>query len=255
MKLPRLPSPRHAPPSAALRRSRDGGFTLLELLLATAIAAIVLLVINATFFGALRLHNTTHEKIDDDLVVQRALGIIRKDLAGIMVPANPQATTNAFSGQLTNDVTTTNELDTGSERITPDLYTSSGRIDGWTSYADVQMVSYYLSPAANGTPTKDLVRVVSRNLLPVVDTTTENQTLLSGVTSAGLSYFDGENWLDAWDSTTTTSLPTAIKFSVVLAPRNDATSRAEPDPIELVVPVIVKTAATLQQEAAASTTP
>jgi type II secretion system protein J len=235
-----------------LRGSRAGGFTLLELLLATAIASIVLLVINATFFGALRLHNTTHEKIDDDLVVQRALGIVRKDLAGVMVPANPQATTNTFSCQLTTELTSLNDLDTGSERITPDIYTSSGRIDGWTSYADVQMISYYLSPGANGAPTKDLVRVVSRNLLPVVETTTESQVLLNGVVSAGLSYFDGENWLEAWDSTTTTSLPTAIKFSIVLAPRDGATSRTDPDPIELVVPVVVKTAATLQQEADAS---
>ena len=42
----------------SLRSTR--GFTLLELLIATAVSAIVLLAINTTFFGALRLHNTTH---------------------------------------------------------------------------------------------------------------------------------------------------------------------------------------------------
>jgi prepilin-type N-terminal cleavage/methylation domain-containing protein len=78
-----------------------GGFTLLELLLATAIGAVVLLVINSTFFAALRLHKTTHEKIDEDLVIQRALGIVRKDLAGIMIPPSPTATTAKLSGQLT----------------------------------------------------------------------------------------------------------------------------------------------------------
>ena len=237
----------------ALRRSRDGGFTLLELLLATAIGAIVLLVINATFFGTLRLHNTTHDKIDQDLVIQRTLSIIRRDLAGIMVPANPTATTYTLSGQLSSDVTSTNELDNASsERITPDIYTDSGKIDGWTAYSEVQMVSYYLSPGANGTPGRNLVRVVSRNMLPVLDGTAEAQTLLTGVNSAAISYFDGENWLETWDSTTTTSLPTAIKFSLVLAPRDGSTSRSDPDPIELIVPVVVKTAATLQQEAAAS---
>ena len=60
------------------RRHGEGAFTLLELLLATAIGAIVLLVINATFFGALRLHNATHDKIGDGLAIQRTLGIESK---------------------------------------------------------------------------------------------------------------------------------------------------------------------------------
>jgi type II secretion system protein J len=237
------------------RSPGEGGFTLLELLLATAIGAIVLLVINATFFAALRLHNATHEKIDDDLVVQRTLSIVRKDLAGIMIPPNPQATTYKLSGQLTTEASSTNDLDSSSERVTPDIYTNSGKIDGWTPFAEVQMVSYYLSPAADGGPTKDLVRVLTRNLLPAIDATTEDQTLLTGVTAAGISYFDGENWLDTWDSATTRSLPAALKFTLVLAPRDRNMSRADPAPIELIVPVLVKTTATLQQEAAAEAAP
>lgn len=248
----RLPCHR-ATRAGHLGRAGQGAFTLLELLLATAVGAIVLLVINATFFGALRLHNATHDKIGDNLAIQRTLSIIRRDLAGIMIPASPTATTNRFSGQLTSDVTSTNDLDNNSERVTPDITTNSGKIDGWTSYAEVQMVSYYLSPAANGAPTKDLVRVVTRNLLPAAEPTTENQTLLSGVTSAGISYFDGQDWLDTWDSTTTSSLPTAIKFSLVVAPSGGTVSRSDVAPIELIVPVIVKTTATLQQEAAAET--
>ncbi|MCX6952770.1 MAG: prepilin-type N-terminal cleavage/methylation domain-containing protein [Verrucomicrobia bacterium] len=236
-------------------RGGQGAFTLLELLLATAVGAIVLLVINGTFFGALRLHNATHDKIGDNLAIQRTLSIVRRDLAGIMIPANPAATTNTFSGQLTSDVTSTNDLDNTSERVTPDITTNSGRIDGWTPYAEVQMVSYYLSPAADGGPAKDLVRVVTRNLLPAAETTTENQTLLAGVISAGIAYFDGQDWLDTWDSTTTRSLPTAIKFSLVVAPRGGTSARTDLAPIELVVPVLVKTTTTLQQEAAAEAAP
>jgi prepilin-type N-terminal cleavage/methylation domain-containing protein len=234
-------------------RSRTGGFTLLELLLATAIGAVVLLVINATFFAALRLHNTTHDAIDDGLVVQRTLSIVRKDLAGIMIPPAPTVTTNRLAGQLTSEITGTNDLDLTGERVTPDLYTNSGRIDGWTPYADVQMVSYYLSPATDGTPTKNLVRVVARNLLPATDWATEDQLLLTGVSSAAISYFDGANWLDVWDSATSGTLPAAIKFSLVVAPKNGASTRADPAPIELIVPVLVKTTATAQAEAAATT--
>jgi len=234
------------------RRRSQAGFTLIELILATAIGAIVLLVINTTFFGALRLHNTTHDKIDDDLVMQRALGVIRRDLAGIIVPGNAQATTYTLAGQLTTEATTINDLDNTSERVSPDIYTNSGSIDGWTPYAEVQMVAYYLSPSRDGSPTKDLVRAVTRNLIPVeeVGATADTQTLLTGVTSAAISYFDGADWLDTWDSTTTSSLPTAIKFSIQRAPVG-STAGYDQSPIELVVPVLVKTATTLQQEAAA----
>ena len=239
---------------ARVRRSPGaGGFTLLELLLATAIGAIVLLVINTTFFAALRLHNTTHEKIDNDLVLQRALGIVRRDLAGIMLPASPTATTNTFAGQLTSDPTTTNALDSSAERITPDITTTSGKIDGWTPYAEVQMVSYYLAPAADGGPTKDLVRLVTRNLLPATDPTADQQTLLTGVTSAAISFFDGEYWADTWDTTATSTLPAAIKFSLVLAPRDNLGVRSDPGPIDLIVPVLVTTPTSAQLAADAAT--
>ena len=56
------------------RRSAQRGFTLLELLIATAVGAVVLLVVQTTYFGALRLHNTTHARLEEDLVIQRALG-------------------------------------------------------------------------------------------------------------------------------------------------------------------------------------
>ena len=111
--------------------SPAAAFTLLELLVATAVSATVLLVINATFFSALRLHNTTHERIDRDLVLQRTLGIVRKDFAGIMLPGG------TLAGQLQTTTFSSTTMDSAGERIGPDIYTNSARIDGWTSfYAD-----------------------------------------------------------------------------------------------------------------------
>jgi type II secretion system protein J len=235
------------------RASRgESGFTLLELLLATAIGAIVLLVVNATFFAALRLHNTTHEKIDQDLMLQRTLTIVRKDLAGIMLPANPQATTYTLSGQLVSDSVSTNSMDNVGERISPDITTTSGKIDGWTPFSELQTVSYYLTAAADGGPGKDLVRVINRNLLAATDSITENQTLLPGVLSAAVAFLDGDYWADTWDSTTTSTLPTAIKFSLVLAARGNAGNRADSGPIEIIVPVVVSTPTSAQLAADAA---
>ena len=232
----------------ASRRAGTGAFTLLELLIATSVGAIVLLVINGTFFGALRLYNTTHERIDHDLALQRTLGIIRGDLAGIMLPGG------VLSGQLQTETFSSNTMDDAGDRVSPDIYTSSGRIDGWTPFSDVQMVSYFLAPATDGGPTKRLVRVITRNLLPVQDATTDEQTLLTGVDSASMSFYDGTDWTDSWDSSVTSTLPSAIKFSVVMAAADTTGTMRQPSaPIELVVPVLVTTTTTAQQAAAGTT--
>jgi len=228
--IQRLPSNRRA----------DRGFTLLELLIASMVGAIVLLVINATYFGALRLHNATNERIDTDLVLQRALGLVQRDLAGLRVPAGtvtPPAGT--FSGQFQDTPTNSPTQEFSDMRVSPDLYTSSGEVDGWSPFSEVQIVAYFLAPTTDGSNTKNLVRAVTRNLLPVQEPATEEQILLTGVMDAEFNYYDGNEWTNTWDSTVTSTLPTAIRFSLTLANRDS--SQAVPQPIELVVPVLVST--------------
>lgn len=219
------------------RFSKQRGFTLLEMLIATAAGAVVLIVIQTTFFGALRLHNTTHERIDEDLALQRALSIIRRDFAGLMLPGG------TLSGQL--QTSNFSSLGSGSygERVTPDLFTSSGRIDGWSPFAEVQMVAYYLAPASGG-PGSDLLRVVTRNLLPLEESAVEPEVVLHGVAAASVLFYDGMGWTEAWDSTATNSVPTGIKLSLVM--RSADSAQNAPAPVELVVPISVATSSQAQ---------
>ena len=233
------------------RGSRTSGgaqraFTLLELLLATAVGAVVLLAINTTFFGALRLHNTTHERIDRDLTVERSLGIIRRDLAGIMLPGG------TLTGQLQSSNFSSPTTGSYGDRVTPDLFTNSGKIDGWNPFSEVQMVTYYLAPGTSTTGGKNLVRVVTRNLLPVQDTAPEETVLLEGVNAATLQFYDRNAWTDTWDSEATSTLPGGFKFSLTMEAR-DASQQA-PAPIELIVPIVVTTT-TSQTDAEAEAAP
>jgi len=229
--------------SGNLNRRSHRGFTLLEILIATAVSAIVLVAIQTVFYGALRLRNTTTEHIENDLTLQRTLGLVRRDLAGLMLPGG------TLSGALQTDPSSTLAQDTAGERISPDFYTDSGKIDGWTPYSEVQMVTYYLAAATDGSNSKTLVRSVTRNLLPAQDATPDDQLLLPGVTSADFLFYDGTEWTDTWDSTVTSTLPTAVKFRVQLAAQS-----ANASPIELVVPVFVTTATSATAATTSSTT-
>ena len=231
-------------PPPTIRSER--AFTLLEMLIAAAVGAIVLLVINGTFIGALRLSNTTNASITADLELQRALDIVRRDLAGLMLPA-----TRGLAGPLHTTLAGSLHQGTYGDQVGPDIYTNTGPIDGWNPFSEVQMVDYFLTPANDGSNRKNLVRVVTRNLLPVQSTSPDVQTLLTGLADVSLDFHDGTDWTDSWDSTVTGTLPTAIRFQIVPA----ATQPNQPAgaPITLVVPVLIATPAGAAQAASGGT--
>jgi hypothetical protein len=171
--------------------------------------------------------------VDADVTLHRALSIVRRDFAGLMIPGNQmigQLQTTTFSSSLSDSI---------GERVGPDIFTSSARVDGWTTLGEAQKVTYYLAAPTDGRRNgKDLIRAVQRNLLPVQETAGEPQLLLQGVAEATIEFCDGTAWTDSWDSEATNTLPTALKLRLVLAPEE---GRAGGEPIELVVPVLVQT--------------
>jgi general secretion pathway protein J len=179
-------------------------FTLLEVLIAIAVFAIVLAAINTVFYSALRLRNRTMATLDETAPIDHALAVIRRDLANTVAPSGtnyPLQTTILSQSQF--------------GQLTPDLYTATGEIDGMVPWGDVQKISYGLVPSADGT-SRDLIRLVSHNLLATTTETPEQQWLLGGVRNIALHYFDGTQWADVWDTTTQSNLPTAIKVDLDL---------------------------------------
>lgn len=228
------------------REKRVAGFTLVEILLAMTVAAILLVAIQSIFFGALRLRNTTTERIEEDLVLQRTLAIVRKDLAGVVVPG--KVLLGEFQSVPASELT---KETTQGDRISPDIYTTSGKIDGWNPFSEVQLVSYYLRSEDGTTGTKSLVRVVTRNLLPVQEVEQAEQVLMGGIAEAYMEYYDGTTWTDTWDSTTTATLPTAIRFVLQKASAKGQVQN-ESAPYELLVPVLVATASSQTSSSSSS---
>lgn len=221
---------------APLRRSH--GFTLIELLLAMMIFAVVLTAVNGVFFGAMRLWKKTSDVAQRALPVQQTFAALRRDLTGIVVPGG------TFAGVLNSSATIQglNQQDVATE-----FFTNSGRRLANVPWGDLQAVAYVLRDPTNRTELagRDLVRIVRRNLLPVLQVEAEEQHLMSGVERIDFSFYDGSSWRTSWNSTNELSpLPTAVKVEIVVAPEPVEAGRVRPSthalaPLQLVVPILV----------------
>lgn len=227
------------------------GFTLIEVLIAVAIFALVLTSIHAVFYSAIKLRNKTTDTIEAGLPLQQTLAILRRDLASLMPPGG------TLSGQLQTALLSGSGIAVDSQS-SPDFYTASAALDESLPWAEVQRVSYHLQPSTNNTPGLDLYRAVTRNLLPVAADQPESvaadqpeyQWLMGGVQTIAFSYYDGSTWRDSWDSTNglTAPLPNAIKVQIQLEPGLE--QRSQIAPVELVVPLMTQSRSNQTAQAA-----
>lgn len=229
-------------PACALR---SGAFTLIELLLAVGIFAIALLAVHGVFYAAIKLRNKTADALDAAVPLHHALTIMKRDLANIVPPGG------TLAGPLQTTPTTTQASTLGNaltalgvtgRQVSPEFHTASGIVTADLPWGDIQRVVYYLVEPTNNVPGKDLVRVVWRNLLPVLTEQPEAQWLLSGVQDVFFSFFDGVQWSSSWDSTALDPpLPSAISVQIELANGQTASmTSTEPYMVEILVPVTVQ---------------
>jgi prepilin-type N-terminal cleavage/methylation domain-containing protein len=212
------------------RRTFQRGFTLLEVLVAMTIFAMLISAIATVFYSALRLRNNVTAAVERTLPVEDALDAIRRDMANIVAP------NSVFCGPL-QTTTISNALP---GQVGPDFYTSTGELDGITPWGNIEKLDYVLAVPTNG-PTrkgKDLYRAVTRNFLPVTGQTqpSDRQYLLGGVQDLTFSYYDGTSWQPNWDTTQVTNLPVAIKVQIQMLAENSLVASQNP-PVQLVVPM------------------
>src|SRR5207245_3481346 len=136
---PPLPSPLLHPmeereKSRSLMQPWPPAFTLLELLIAVAIFAIVLTAINGVLYVAMRLRSKPARTIEEALPIQQTVAILKRDLQGIVAPGGiltgPLQSGTATGGMLPQGATT--------------LYTCTGALDATLPWGDVQKIAYYL---------------------------------------------------------------------------------------------------------------
>jgi type II secretion system protein J len=214
-------------------------FTLIEMLLAVAICAIVLVAINGVFATALRLRDKTSEAIEDARPINRALDTMNRDLKGTVGPggflagdfkcgAQAMGATMGLSGEAGN--------------AGLDFFTSTGVIGDKTPLGDIQEVFYELkAPTDRNQEGMDLVRCINRNLLATTTPTPETQWLMGKVQTLQFDCYDGTQWLPTWDTSNgETNLPVAVRIRIQLVPKQGQAA-VNLQPIEAIVLLVSQT--------------
>ena len=216
-------------------------FTLLEVLLALLILAMVLGVVHAIFHGALKLRNQAELAFEQSIPLQHAVSMIKRDFANLTVPGGTLSGT--FQTTLTTGSSSTS-LSHAGQQVGPVIYTASGTISDADTWSEMRRVTYYLTPSTNVGFGLDLVRSVARNLLPVSQDDYSDQRLMTGVDNVIFEYYDGSQWATTWDSTATSSstgstntLPSGVRIQIALAAE---AGQMAPEPIQIIVPISVQ---------------
>ena len=213
------------------RSMAERAFTLLEMLVASAIFAIVMASLYVVFYSAIRLREKTFKEVESALPVSAIEMIVKRDLSSTVVPAG------LLSGPFIGE--TDEKAAVRSDQLT--FFASSGTIEDNNPWGDVQQIEYYLAEPENGDQEagSDLVRALTRNLLSPVVEDPEEQRILHGVSSLLFEYYDGTQWQDYWDSTTMgNTTPTAVRVRIEFAQVNENEKPARP--IEAVCELLVK---------------
>lgn len=207
--------------------STNAAFTLIELILAIGIAAIVLVAVNAVFFATLRLRDSASEAVDAASPMDQAVATIRRDLQCAVTPK--------ASGVLSGDFRVGNITSTGmGATVAAEMYTATGTLSRNAPWGDIQRVTYELKNA-NGS--SDLYRSVTRNLLTLTTPDVEDQLLMHGVDNVKFYCFDGAQWSETWDTTDATSLSTNLPLAVRVDIQLAGSGAVKTSPIEILVPI------------------
>ncbi len=215
-------------------------FTLIEVLIAITIFAVLLAAINGLFYGAMHLQIKTTDAIDEGLPAEHAATIIKRDIEGVVL----SGTNSVLAGQTTSGANSgiAQTPEPGIKGvISLELYTSTGVISDDLPWGDIQKVDYSLeAPTNRMSQGRDLVRSVTRNLLPTTTPeVSEQQRLLYNVQKLQVSFYDGTNWTETWGSTDTNYVvPTAIRFQINMTPDQPG-PRGAASTIEWLFPVPV----------------
>jgi len=193
--------------SAPRRIRARRGFTLLELILAMSLAAMLSVTMYASMTIAYRARRTAEAAVQPIRAATMAIDLVGQDLQSVLPP----------NGILRGPFVGTQQAGNGATRADiVDFYClgEDAPPAEQTNPLDQGMRQVELAVRTDVDPPV-LVRRVTRNLLSTNQVAPDEEVLCRGVRSLTLRYSDGTAWYDAWDSTKVEdTLPVAIEMTL-----------------------------------------
>jgi prepilin-type N-terminal cleavage/methylation domain-containing protein len=182
-------------------------FTLLEMLVATALVAVLAASLYASLSIAFRARRSALAAVDPVRKAELAMVLLADDLRCAVVPSGVLA--GPFLGLDSVD-------DLGHDSDSLSLYCATPSPEPAEGIGDIKKIELGCEPSEDG-KTSVLVRLITTNLQAPRTVEPGREVLCRGVYAFNLRYFDGSDWLDNWDSTAEdNSLPCAIEVTLQL---------------------------------------
>ncbi len=192
-------------------RDARAGFTLLEILLAMTLMAMLAGTLYGSLHIAFRARDSVQRAIEETNAGALGLDLVRRDFSEALPPKGILAGT--FIGS-------DDQWDNGRDADSMDFYASANMLDEPVGTCDIIHVSIALGTDDDGTVA--LVRNTTTNLLATEVPEPDTEVICRNVRSLNLRYFDGTDWLDSWDSTQEgDELPLAVELVLELKPFKD----------------------------------
>ncbi|MFH1716302.1 MAG: GspJ family type II secretion system protein [Planctomycetota bacterium] len=222
-------------------------FTLLELLVAMSLMVVTAACLYTALYTGFKARRSALSAVEPTALAINAVELLKQDIYGVLPPGGVLA--GAFLG---TDSTGVKGVDADSL----EFYTTQVYADNDHPVGGLGKIELVLEEDTDEDRTNyRLMRRVTTNLLSPRAVDPEEQVLCRNVTSLNLRYFDGESWLDEWDSTAdANSLPLAVEIEIQIAgsPTNGAGKSQERRLVQSFAIPCGGAAATEEQDSAGS---
>lgn len=185
-------------------------FTLLELLVAMSLMVVAASCLYSALYTGFKARRSAFSAVEPTALAINAIELLKQDINGVLPPSGILA--GAFIG---TDSYGIKGVDSDSlEFYTTHIYADDDYPAGGLGKIELALEEDTDEDREN----YRLVRRVTSNLLPPRTIETDDQVLCRNVTSLNLMYFDGDRWVDEWDSTAdANSLPLAVQIDIKIA--------------------------------------
>ncbi|MGD0464133.1 MAG: type II secretion system protein GspJ [Tepidisphaeraceae bacterium] len=216
--------------------TRAGGFTLIELVIALAMVAVIAGSLAESLWIAYHATQRTEAAVAPSRQAAIAMDYLSSDLQNALQTGTTATTLiGNFEGTQAQD-------DRGHEADDVIFFSTAESPQHVDANGEVKQVELTVEHLA-GSNDYALVRRVTRNLLAEVQPAPDEEIICRGVSSFTLQYFDGSNWNTTWDSTLEDkTIPAAVQVKLEL---EDPAANGKSPPVshERIIPLLCSTAA------------